>query len=553
MIAYAAFLAAGLAAAGEAPEEGPKASLPAADRENGDAPGASAVEQGEAAAPASLREELERLREADRELASLLEARVSPLRAAVEDYLEARGITGLALTDLELRPLECALRRAELGLALRVRYENWVDLVDLDEAADDTVDFSEIRTRLTLGYTLAGGPGLELELQGIARSGGLVALSPFDGFFHPPAPGAAGIDPVLALEEGGAAQAAERPEGRLTLRRALVRLPAFNLFGRLAHVPVTLAAGRQELAFGEGFLMGADDDGAGIAYDALRLSCESGGGGRFDAFCGRAAGGARSVAGRIAGPLDPSAEPVVEVACVRGGTSGLLPDSRLAAYLVSAYVGELTSADPGYAAIPRVKVNTAGLEGTVDLTPAAKLRIDAAVQWGEYGPQEIADSGAAALEVRYSRPGGRGPRASAFAAWGSGDRPETPDTFEGFVPFAQDVRGRWEDAGALSSRNTALWGLAASWKAAGGGELGARFTRAYAPEEDSPAGTLLSDGTAGTGNAIGSFASVFAEARLFDERKSRLRLSYCLFAPGDYFDATADVAGRLRLEMLVSF
>ncbi|MHC4253882.1 MAG: hypothetical protein ACYS9X_32615, partial [Planctomycetota bacterium] len=76
-------------------------------------------------------------------------------------------------------------------------------------------------------------------------------------------------------------------------------LPTFNLFGRLAHVPVSLVVGRQEIALGDGFLMGDDDAGAGITYDGLRLGYDSGDGKRVLLFAGRAAGGARTIAAHL--------------------------------------------------------------------------------------------------------------------------------------------------------------------------------------------------------------------------------------------------------------
>ena len=516
----------------------------------------SPAEEAPAATPASagasrgeterLRQEVARLRaEVDEllrrcaELERELESRRAPTRSAVEDYLEARGITGLPLTDRDLRPLDRVLRRATLGAEIRMRYELWDNLVDLDEGSTDLVDFSETRARLVFGYALAAGPEMEIELQGLFREGGLLELPP-DVFLLRPPGGWAGMDAEFALAG----------EKELSIRRAEVRLPAFNLLGRLAHVPVTLVVGRQELAFGSGFFLGADEEGAGVTWDAVRLCSESGEGGRVDVFAGRAGHGARALASHLAGPVDPDSDPVIEIAGVRAETSGLLPDSALAAYYVRSNVGAyfVRSASGAPEVVPPVTLNTVGVELGSNLTTRARLRLDGAVQWGEYGAEDISDCGAAAaeLEVRVGAT-----VSSVFAAYGSGDRPGTPD-HEGFLPLAQDSRGRWDELGLFSSRNTWLWGAGFAWRNETGAEAGVRFAQAYAPEPGSPAGLVIRDAP-GPGDRIGEVVSLFVKWRLFEEEGSYLRASYTHLAPGDYFAPSADGAGRFRLELGFGF
>lgn len=483
------------------------------------------------------------------ELVREVESRGATTRAAVEDYLEARGITGLALTDRDLRPLDRVLRRATLGADLRMRYELWDNLVDLSDGTSDLVDYCETRARLTFGFALVSGPEIEFELQGLFRQGGVFELPPDVPLLVVPPALRAGIDPQFALDGLKGLEGREGDE-RLILRRAEVRLPAFNLVGRLAHVPVTLVVGRQELAFGSGFFLGRDDEGSGVTWDAVRLFAESGEGGRVDVFAGRAGPGARAVAAHIAGPVDPDSDPVIEIAGVRGETRGLLPDSALAAYYVRSHVGELAGA-PRYADIPPVTLNTLGVEVAWDLTTRARLRFDGALQWGKYGEQEIEGAGALAAELETTA----GANAfSFFAAYGSGDEPgDGPgDEYKGFIPLAQDVRGRWDDVGLLSSRNTWLWGVGYSWKSERGAEWGARFTQARAVEPYSPAGLTIRN-TRGPGDRIGEIVSVFARWPLFDEEGSYLRLSWMHFAPGDYFAPRADAADWLRLELGFGF
>lgn len=512
----------------------------------------AAAEEGAAGDGAPTRAEIDRLRaeiaeltRASEEIGRRVEGLRAPTRAAVEDYLEARGITGLAWTDRRLRPLDQVVRRGMVGAEFRARYELWDDLVDLDGASPDTVDYSELRARVTLGFALVEGPEIEFELQGLLRQGGLAADSGLAGGpVIPPPLGAPGLDPVLAL--GGL-----DPDEELVFRRAEVRLPAFNLIGRLAHVPVMLSVGRQEIAFGRGFLLGADDAGAGVTWDALRFWGESGAGGRVDVFAGRAAVGARVVAAHIAGPVDPdTAAPEIGIIGVRGETRGLLPDSMLAAYYVRAEVGPVGSTSANYVSIPAATVNTFGLEAGVDLTTSARLRLDAAVQWGDFGAREIRDSGAASLEIEFGGEAARG-NWSVYTAYGTGDRGGSTAHHEGFIPLAQD-RGMWDDLGALSSRNTVLWGVRLSTWTPAGAEAGVRFTQAFAPREESPAGFFIRGPSPGAGHRIGEIVSVFADWPLFGQEGSHLRIAWAHFVPGDWF-ADASDANQLRVEARFGF
>ncbi|MHC4504448.1 MAG: hypothetical protein ACYTFI_14170, partial [Planctomycetota bacterium] len=221
-------------------------------------------------------------------------------------------------------------------------------------------------------------------------------------------------------------------------------------------------------------------------------------------------------------------DPVVEIAGVRGETSGLL-DSSLAVYYVHSKVGAyfVRSASGASELVPPATFNTVGVELASDLTTHARLGLDGAVQWGEYGDADIGDCGAAAahLEVRAGAT-----VSSVFAAYGTGDRPGTAD-HEGFLPLAQDARGRWDELGLLSSRNTWLWGAGLAWRNETGAEAGVSFAQAYAPEPGSPAGFAVRE-TPGAGDRIGDVVSLFVKLPLYEEEESYLRASYAHLAPG---------------------
>jgi len=490
-----------------------------------------------------LRAEVAELTRSCEELGRRLEAVRAPTRAAVEDYLEARGVTGLAWTDRDLTPLDQTLRRGTLGAEFRARYEFWENLVDLDDAADDKVDFSEALARVAFGFAFVEGPEIDLELQGLLRQGGILAGPALSGGnVVPPPIGTPGRDPVLALD-------GLDPDEELVFRRAEVRMPAFNLGGRLVHVPVMLSAGRQEIAFGRGFFLGDDDAGGGITWDALRVWGESGEGGRVDVFGGRAAVGSRVVAAHIAGPVDPdTADPDIGIIGVRGETRGLLPDSMLAAYYVRTDLGAVGATALNYTSIPSGTVHTFGLEAGVELTTTARMRFDGALQWGDLGAQEIKDSGAAALEFEFGGDASRG-RGSVYAAYGTGDRAISASAYEAFMPIAQD-RMLWDDIGLLSSRNTALWGFRMSTRSARQTEAGVRFTQVFAPREESPAGFFLRGSSAGTGHRIGELVSIFVDWQLFDQEGSHFRVAWAYFNPGDWF---SDASGANQFRLMTRF
>jgi hypothetical protein len=313
---------------------------------------------------------------------------------------------------------------------------------------------------------------------------------------------------------------------------------------------VILAAGRQEIAFGRGFFLGDSDAGAGVTWDALRLWGDSGEGGRVDVFAGRAAVGARVLAAHVAGPVDPgAADPEIEIIGVRGQTRGLLPDSMLAAYYVRADLGQVGSTAAGFVDIAPATVNTFGVEAATDLTMRSRLRADAAVQWGEFGAQDMSDAFAGAVEIEFGDDASRG-RASVYAAYGTGDRGATAD-HEGFIPLAQD-RELWDDLGALSSRNTVLWGLALAARSSAGAEAGVRFTQAFAQREESPAGFFLRGASPGAGHRIGEIVSVFADWPLYGQDGSHLRIAYVHFVPGDWFAGASD-ANQICVEARFGF
>jgi hypothetical protein len=500
---------------------------------------AAPLRAGEAAPPGAdgggVEKRLDDLERSQSDLKRAVERLDAPTRSAVEDYLDDRGITGPAWTDAELTPLDRVLRRVTLGAALRLRYEEWANLVDLDEGSRDRADFLETRARLALGFVLAGGSEIDLELQGLLPAGGLSEGAPSDA----PTSSVGALDPAVAFEG----------DEVFELRRAGLKLPGVNLFGRLAHVPVTFVLGRQELALGSGFLLGREGNGRGLCYDGARLVYESGKGERVDLFWGKEAGDPRAIAARLGADL--GVEDVgAEVAGVAVKTPGLLPYTLFEACFVS------TRAGPGAGGFPSTRVDTLGLSGSWDLTTRARLRVEAAAQRGRSGAERIrhAYAGEAVLEWRVASDLETGPnpwRGSVFLAYATGDDPGT-GRIEGFFPVAQDSVGRWEDTGLLASRNAAVWGLRAARSGQGGAEVGISFAQAFAPEKASPAGLIFRK-AAGPGDKIGDFVALHAGLGLFGEREGRLRISYTRFWPGDYFEAAADPADRLAVEVTMGF
>lgn len=471
-----------------------------------------------------------RMSELERRLQKVSDSVALPLREAVEDYLEDRGVSGPTWTNERLAPLERSLRRITLGGELHTHYERWNNLLDLNEASSDRVDFLESRLHLWSSYALTDGPELEFELRGMLRSEAVSHDGP-SGLF-PPEVGSPGFDPYPFFES--------LPE--LELTRAELRLPSFNLLGRLAHLPTTLVLGRQELSFGEGFLLGKE-----LSYDGVRATCETGSGTRFDMFWVKAtSASSRAIASRIDGPVDPTSTIDAELSGLRLELRGALPDTMVAGYLVSAKLGEIFASDPlHYEAYSGPTVYSIGAECIVALAPGASLRLEAASQWGEFGTRTIRDAYAAEAKLKLEK--GPGEKYELFAAFATGDRTSTTNLHEGFLPLAQDVRGRFEPFGLLSLRNIGLWGARANISGSGRQpEFMIGFAQAFADEPDSPEGSgfLLSGGTGG-GNRLGEILSVGASWALYGERPARgapsceMHLVASVFFPEEYFDPSA--------------
>ena len=71
-------------------------------------------------------------------------------------------------------------------------------------------------------------------------------------------------------------------------------------------------------------------------------------------------------------------------------------------------------------------------------------------------------------------------------------------------------------------------------------EAGVRFTQAFAPQTESPAGFFMRPAMAGAGHRIGEIVSVYADWPLFGQEGSQLRISYAHFVPGDFFFDASD-------------
>ena len=91
-----------------------------------------------------------------------------------------------------------------------------------------------------------------------------------------------------------------------------------------------------------------------------------------------------------------------------------------------------------------------------------------------------------------------------------------------------------------------------SSRTAAGAEAGARFTQAFAPRAESPAGFFMRGTSAGAGNGIGEIISVFADWPLFGQEGSHLRIAWAYFVPGAYF-SDASNANQVSIEARFGF
>jgi len=498
------------------------------------------VSRPAAGEPAPEREDVDlrqQVEDLNAQLDALRRRLASEVRLETDAYLGDRGVGGHTFTDSALRPLNDTLRRTVLGGGITASHECWNNLV-----GGDACDHLSVRLRTNVGFALTSGVEIDTEFQQLIQRGGIFQSSPLDATqYLPPPNGAWSLSPSQALH----------PDAPLEVLRAELRLPSFNLLGRLAHVPVTAVVGRQALAFDDGFVLGDDASGRGMTWDGVRMYGESGTGTRLDVFAGRIAVGASTALSHMDALADPQSDPPIEIAGIHARMRGVLPDTSVSCY----YLHSLTDAStpvtsPPYNIVFASRLHTVGVTAETDLAQGVEMTLRAAVQSGTYGTRTVREAwaGEAVLNMRNATGSSRATLAFAHAT-GDGD---PAGTYQAFTPIAQDPR-RWDQLGLLTSKNVALWSGEYDQALSHSATFGVRITRATAPEPSSPAGMMVVAPAPPGGGAIGNILTLYLEWELYEDEASSLRIAYTHFTPEGYLPEDAADARALSVAVEASF
>jgi len=232
--------------------------------------------------------------------------------------------------------------RLKLIFVERFRFETWDNAVNLDEAANDAFAYTRNRTTLGLGWNAAKN----LEVLGKVTNEFRVYLAPKDRAFS---------------------------WNEVFFDNLYVK---WRIPGRL---PFVITAGRQDINFGEGFVVadGTPGDGSRSYYfNALRLDAELARGHTLTAFAH-----ATKPTDRFLPVIDPKPQALAEqtekaLALYYAGTFGR---TKLDAYAIR----KTTDANPSWP-IP-TRTDTLGVRAVALLSKPLTFTAEAALQTGRYG------------------------------------------------------------------------------------------------------------------------------------------------------------------------
>lgn len=456
---------------------------------------------------------------------SLLKRRLEvlslPAHQAMEAYLEEKGLSGVPLKDADGAPLERKLRTIRLASGLEVRYESRDNMSDLDAGAEDAGDFILNRLRLALGFDCNPNVTLGLDLRATYVGGGFAGLNE---------PGAGNLEDIDGLY----------------VHEAYALFKDVNLLGRFGgHIPVSIQVGRQEMAYGDGFIMGADKFGRGISYDAIRF-IQAGGNHRLDLFWAKLLENDFQYSG---GVITPTTSPDSDADLV-GLYFSYLPvaDTALDAYVL--YLSARGGATPSpYAGYPEARLSTFGLRATGSSAAVFTYSLEGAVQAGHWLTEDVTNAFALLGRARFEAAGRAGkPAIECVAAYASGDRAPLDGELNRFMPLAQEQHDLFGGLDLLTTSNLKAIGARVASKPLPELRLFAGYYHYYAVELADAAGGFVPSG--GTGNDVGWEWNIGLDWEI--SPRSRLECMYGEYQPGD-FTGYNGAAKRLYLSLEVAF
>ncbi|HOW84684.1 MAG TPA: alginate export family protein [Candidatus Aminicenantes bacterium] len=312
------------------------------------------------------------------------------------DFTIAATLLAALLISVPARPQDKPAPRLKLIFVERFRFEAWDNAVSLNDAAADGFAYTRNRTTLGLDWRAAGN----LEVLGKVTNEFRVYLAPKDRAFN---------------------------GHEVFFDNLYVK---WTIPGR---TPLTVTAGRQDLNFGEGFVIadGTPGDGSRSYYfNAVRLDADLAPGHRLTAFAHATKATDRFLPVINSRQQSLAEQPENALALYYAGTFGR---AKLDAYAVR----KTTDANEAWP-VP-ARTDTLGARAVMPLAKPLSFTAEAAFQTGRYGDAGRSAYGAIA-HLDYDLAGTR-PLLKAFTLGGillSGDDPATA-RMEGWDP----VFSRW--------------------------------------------------------------------------------------------------------------
>ncbi len=513
-----------------------------------------------------LERQIDMLRKANADQKGRIDEATLPARDVIESYLKGKGLAGMTFVDSQGHPLEESVRQISLWGGLRMRYETVDNMTDFSDDVGDRMSFVNNRLNLGIGLQFNEKVEAQIELRANYLSGGGSGLNNL---------GAVASDPAAlgTIAPGLAASFAD--QDTLSVYQAFV---VFKDVG--VYLPLDVIVGRQELAYGSGFLLGNENFGPGLSWDAI-CAVSKMQGLQVDVFAAKLVenDALMDLAGNV-DAIDPAVyddgDSDAELYGVYASYTGY-PDVTLDGYVLYVRSGlDGTGWDgwdllePAYNMGVLDKMNMITLGGRAEgsfglnfMPGRFDYNAEVAFQLGNREPagadeQDISALGAQA-QLKYTMTGvAWKPAIGVLYAHATGDGDAGDDDFNQFNPLFQYNHGVYGLSDALRTSNVQVIGLTISAEPTEKMQIGAAWYMSLAEDDDDVlAGGVVWDSTftnTTDDTDIANEIDLWLDMEL--NRRCRLQLGYALVLPGEYIKDLVgedDSASRLYANLEMSF
>ena len=506
-----------------------------------------------------LQAQIDLLRKTAKELEVRTDDLSKPAADIIDAYLRDKGVAAVTFVDAEGNPLEETVEQISLSGGLRMRYEYW-DNMDFDDDQNDHAAFVANRLRLGIGFQFSEKVEANVELAANYLSGGGSGLNNL---------GEVAIAPALPGDVAPGLVASLNDQDSLKIYQAYVTFKDVNLLGRL-YLPVDIKLGRQELAYGTGFLLGDERFNAGLSWDALRVVGKAYGL-QLDIFASKLVENdvLMDLAGNV-DPLDPTlyddGDGDAELYGLYASYTGI-PDTTLDGYLLYLRSGIVGPAGAGW--VPGEPAFNLGIQDEMDLfTMGARAQgrfagdfnynAELAFQFGDRSPgggdsQDVSALGAQA-ELKYTMRGvSWQPAIGLLYAYASGDNDAGDDDYERFEPLFQYNHGFYGLSDMLRTSNVQIFGVTASARPRPSVQFGAAWYMSMAVDDNDAIAGGINMGTSSKDD-IANEIDFWLDTNI--GRSCQLQLGWAMVMPGDRVEDTAgsdDTMHRIYANLNLSF